>query len=317
MTAFDPIWWLPILASTCAIPVEWLVKQLIFKPIAIGLRVGTGGKSEEQPQPEFNPVLEAIYQSKETANSEKVFKAAAKLNMSPSQVTYWFRLRMLQNIHAFRLEKFCMRAWKLYIYGTSTSYGLAVLWNKPWFWDLDQCYTTGEQTPTVVDDDTYHCYMLELFILCNFTITDIFLNNKKWTNWWIMMFIHHIITLCLLVLSWSIDMMRIGTLIILLHHVSDIPWNLMKLCHYAGFTRLGHWFKVIHTGTWLLTRMFIFPFWIIRSTVVQGTKVTTMPMYYIANGLAFGLQTLNVIWTHGMMRDWQRAWQLGESIVSP
>ena len=37
------------------------------------------------------------------------------------------------------------------------------------------------------------------------------------------MFVHHLVTICLLVFSWSCNLVRIGTLVLLIHDFADIP----------------------------------------------------------------------------------------------
>lgn len=37
------------------------------------------------------------------------------------------------------------------------------------------------------------------------------------------MFVHHVVTLCLLSFSWACNLIRIGTLVLVIHDFADIP----------------------------------------------------------------------------------------------
>jgi ceramide synthetase len=37
------------------------------------------------------------------------------------------------------------------------------------------------------------------------------------------MFVHHVVTLCLLGFSWASNLVRIGTLVLIIHDFADIP----------------------------------------------------------------------------------------------
>ena len=49
------------------------------------------------------------------------------------------------------------------------------------------------------------------------------------------MFIHHIATLALLILSWTNHMHRMGSLVLLIHDFADHWLELAKLARYANF----------------------------------------------------------------------------------
>jgi ceramide synthetase len=49
------------------------------------------------------------------------------------------------------------------------------------------------------------------------------------------MFIHHVATLALLILSWTNHMHRMGSLVLLIHDFADLWLELAKLARYAKF----------------------------------------------------------------------------------
>lgn len=41
------------------------------------------------------------------------------------------------------------------------------------------------------------------------------------------MFVHHVVTLCLLTFSWACNLVRIGTLVLIIHDFADIPLEVL------------------------------------------------------------------------------------------
>jgi len=85
------------------------------------------------------------------------------------------------------------------------------------------------------------------------------------------MILHHITTLFLVFTSFYANMIHIGTLVLLVHYVSDIPgygckifvdtsYKIVTLLNYAGLL-----------ATWGYLRLYVFPVYIIRSTLVEST----------------------------------------------
>ena len=105
------------------------------------------------------------------------------------------------------------------------------------------------------------------------------------------MFVHHLATLALLTLSWTTQMHRIGSLVILVHDFADHWMELAKMARYANFNvSYGKYlimlvfslFSILQTicdisfvvfmFTWTL-RLGIFPTWIIYTTTVEAAQV--------------------------------------------
>ena len=50
---------------------------------------------------------------------------------------------------------------------------------------------------------------------------------------------------------------------------------------------------------WIISRIGIYPLWIIRSTLFDAPKVIAMyPVYYIFNALLIALECLHIFWTY-------------------
>lgn len=64
---------------------------------------------------------------------------AKQLDMTERQIERWWRLRRSQ-AKPSTLVKFCENSWKCTFYICNFAFGLYILWDKEWLWDIDQCY---------------------------------------------------------------------------------------------------------------------------------------------------------------------------------
>lgn len=113
--------------------------------------------------------------------------------------------------------KFNENSWRCIYYTYSFVYGCIVLWDKPWFWDVKHCwYSYPHQS---VDNDIWWYYMISMSFYWSLTVTQ-FCDIKRKDFW--QMFIHHVVTLLLLALSWVCNLHRVGSLVLVVHDCADI-----------------------------------------------------------------------------------------------
>jgi len=55
-----------------------------------------------------------------------------------------------------------------------------------------------------------------------------------------MMFVHHCVTLFLIWASWSVNYTRVGSLIMVIHDVGDIPLELAKCFRFVHSSLISH-----------------------------------------------------------------------------
>ncbi|OZC05580.1 Longevity-assurance protein [Onchocerca flexuosa] len=122
------------------------------------------------------------------------------------------------------------------------------------------------------------------------------------------MTIHHIITIVLLLFSFVMNLVRIGTLILFTHDIADIFLELGKLCRYAKWETALPIFFAIFAIVWIITRLIYFPFFIIRSILRDAPPVLQLdyqwgnllqppivPRLFVIMLLC--LMTLHIYWT--------------------
>jgi len=137
--------------------------------------------------------------------------------------------------------------------------------------------------------------MIELSFYWSLSISQFFDVKRKD---FVEMFIHHVTTIALLSLSWTCNLTRCGSLVLLVHDCSDVFLELAKMLHYAKLNTLCDVIFGIFVLVWTFTRLGLFPTWILYSATVEAPQILEMfPAYYIFNGLFSVLLILHVIWT--------------------
>lgn len=137
-----------------------------------------------------------------------------------------------------------------------------------------------------------------------------FCDNKRKDFW--QMFIHHVITLLLISLSWVCNLHRVGSLVLLVHDCADIFLEAAKFLKYANLQKACDIVFGVFTILWIVTRLGLFPR-IIYSTTVEAPSILPMyPVYYIFNSLLIMLLGLHLIWTYMILQIVVQTFKVGK-----
>ncbi|GFS10316.1 ceramide synthase 2 [Elysia marginata] len=167
---------------------------------------------------------------------------------------------------------------------------------KSWFYETKFCWRgwPHHHVPT----DVYWYYMVEFGFYLSL-LASLFTDNKRkdFTE----MIVHHIATLLLMGMSWANNFVRIGTLVLLVHDAVDSWMEAAKVAKYLKFDGICNVLFLIFMIVWVLTRMMLFPFRIIHSTMFEASaemdpEVGWLTMYSVYNILLCTLQVLHIIW---------------------
>lgn len=222
---------------------------------------------------------------------------AKKCNWTVRKVERWFRRRRNQERPSV-LKKFREACWRFVFYLSAFIGGFAVLYDKPWFTDTLEIFN-GFPKQTLLDSQ-YWYYIIEMSFYCSLLFSVAFDVKRKDFKEQI---IHHLATLNLLAFSWCCNYIRVGTLVMLIHDASDVLLESAKMFNYAGFTTICNSLFVLFTIVFIITRLVIFPFWIIHCTWFY--PVLFFPPffgYYFFNVMLIVLQMLHIFWTYLILR---------------
>ncbi len=156
-------------------------------------------------------------------------------------------------------HKFCTSAWKLVSYSFFVGYGIYALYDQQdWLWEPVKypiCYANN-QMPHLL-----HLYYIMAMSYYGYSSFSIFFEPKmKDRN---EMLLHHGVTLSLLVSSFIGNVTKYGLAILILHDIADPLMEIAKLCFYNKLKILSNIFFVIFASTFIYTRVYIFPRYII------------------------------------------------------
>lgn len=197
------------------------------------------------------------------------------------------------------VHKFSESMWRFSFYLFASLYGwFIVLWDKPYL--KDTMHTLYNYPDHPVKPEEWWYYNIELGFYISLVVTQ-FIDTKRSDFW--QMFVHHAVTILLLVLSWACNFHRIGALVLAIHDVADVPMEGAKLAKYCKKQRLADLLFAIFTITWIYTRCYLLPTRVIYYTTYEALSIIPFfPGYYIFNGLLCVLQLLHVAWTWLIMR---------------
>lgn len=176
-----------------------------------------------------------------------------QVDMTERQIERWWRHRRAQDKPS-TLVKFCENSWRCIYYSYSFVYGMIILWDKPWFWDINHCwYGFPHQS---VDNGIWWYYMISMAFYWSLTASQFFDIKRK--DFW-QMFTHHVVTLILLALSWVCNLHRVGSLVLAVHDCADIFLEAAKITKYALYQKVCDIIFAIFTVVWIVTRLGFFP----------------------------------------------------------
>ncbi|XP_053741695.1 ceramide synthase 2 [Synchiropus splendidus] len=275
-----------------------LVRYIFERWIATPLAAAAGIRQKVCLKAEANPILELYY----TTRSRSPLQAdidglSKKSSLSVRQVERWFRRRRSEDRPGV-LKKFREASWRFVFYLSAVIGGVAALIDKEWFYDNREVWT-GFPKQSMLESQ-YWYYILEMSFYGSLLVSVTFDVKRKDFREQI---IHHLATLVLLSFSWCVNYIRIGTLVMLVHDASDILLESAKLFNYAKWEKTCQALFVLFALVFMVTRLVIFPFWLIYCTWVYPVQhYPAFFGYYFFNAMLLVLQCLHAFWAYLILR---------------
>lgn len=243
--------------------------------------------------------------------------------MDGHEIERWWRRRKAED-KPTTLKKFSENSWRCLCYMYTFSLGLCVLWDKPYLWNIlhcaydyphhvsfvtfhHLCYLLIEKLFKDVTKDIWWYYMISMAFYWSLTFTQ-FADNKRKDFW--QMFVHHVLALMLIALSWICNIHRVGSLVLLVHDCADIFVEAAKAFKYAKMQKTCDIFFGIFTVTWIVTRLIMFPR-IIYACLFQ-THQPLFPAYFLFNTLLIMLLVLHMMWSYMIYQVIAQSFKTGE-----
>jgi hypothetical protein len=226
-----------------------------------------------------------------------------------------------------RITKFGEYVFRLLYHTSISAYGLNFFyWNSTWWQDTVQImrgFPHHDIPPAMTWYYLIQCaYNVEAFVsLLELSLTVNFQSpmtehRRSWQSPVVIawsptvrgdfneMFVHHIATNLLVLGSSICHFTRVGSMVFLVHDVSDIPVDLSKLANFMKWKTTTVVCFLTMAVTWLYTRLYILPFVIFKTILLHSHYVLELgevpvlqfifyrPMFYIMLGLLIHLHTM-------------------------
>lgn len=168
-------------------------------------------------------------------------------------------LRRKKNQHAKQcLKKATETCWRFVFYSCMLAYGSFVLWRTDWFLDNSKWLKDYIETHEFTWDMKVY-YIMELAFYLSLLISQFFdIKRKDFYQ----LFIHHITTVILLLVSYIDSTYRFGLVILYLHDCADVWLEAAKLANYAKIQKVCDVLFAIFGLVFFLTRLVYYPIYV-------------------------------------------------------
>lgn len=117
-----------------------LIKKIFFSRYCYApFGVYLGIKHVRTKKVSENKELEKLFRSKNKVLHKDIETAASQTNMTEREVERWLRKRKAMD-KPTTLKKFCENSFRCTYYIYSFAYGVMILWDKPWLWNINHCW---------------------------------------------------------------------------------------------------------------------------------------------------------------------------------
>lgn len=196
-------------------------------------------------------------------------------------------------------------AFKCLYYTVVYSYTCYLLFNGKYnfFQDPANCWK-GWYKGMPIEQDIYVLYVIQAGFYLHAVYATVFMD--QWRQDFILMILHHVVTIALIAFSFAVRYHRIGILVLFLHDVCDVFLEFAKLCvalklrdgkYHLIPDVLGGVSFTFFTLSWLYCRLYLYPLKVLYVCGCGGrVHVPTAPFYFFFNPLLWSLLLMNLWW---------------------
>eukprot|EP00111_Clytia_hemisphaerica_P003090 TCONS_00008769-protein len=246
---FRDLYFIPIyvIMLTC---VRFLFERYIAKPFCVYL--GIENKTFER-----NKLCELVYDTVTKYPKTKEYEAIAKeTGMTTSEVNSWFRRRRASSKNS-KMNKATETCWRAFVYLLLFIYGLLILAKSDWFMDHSTWLPGYINHPFTIELKVY--YFAEISFYFSLLFSQFYDTKRKD---FLQQFIHHVVTLTLLLGSFLLSAYRFGAIIMFIHDTADFWLESAKLTNYAKLQKVCDVLFGIFAILFFVTRLIYYPGWV-------------------------------------------------------
>ncbi|CAC5357052.1 unnamed protein product [Mytilus coruscus] len=302
-----------LVTASCLVVVRHVLDRVVVAPLGTYL----GFKTKMTDGLTENPILEKEYSKCKTPSSDTIVILTKKCELTEREISKWFRKRR-RNDKVTDIKKLQDASWHFMFYLIMSWYGVFILWDKPWFKKSINCFV--DWPAQSVSNDVYWYYLIELGFYLS-AVYMLFTDHKRkdFTE----LIIHHVVTIFLLVLSFSYNLLRAGTLVLCIHDQVDYLLAMAKIAIYCKKPMVADTLFVLFILVWIITRLGIYPYVILYTIFIDlpvyarelGPYVEmydTCTIMKFVKGALLVLQILHLIWTWLIIKSAAAKFTAGE-----
>jgi len=240
--------------------------------------------------PAHNFALEKFYSSCPTPTVEQMETLTEDSGWSSRKIANWFiRRRRADRPGIF--DKFVETLFKGVVIGIKLIMGAIILSDAPWLWDNSECWTAYPDQSLWPSVHIYYMYSGGYYLSIILTL----LVDVKRSDYYEMI-VHHYAALFLIIFSYGVNFVRIGTLVMIIHDVSTPFLYLGKILVYCKSKHADAMFTFF-AASFIISRMFVYPYSVLYNLMVRFPRVyPTYPGFYAFSVFLLVLWSLHINW---------------------
>ncbi|KAL3097175.1 hypothetical protein niasHT_021736 [Heterodera trifolii] len=168
-----------------------------------------------------------------------------------------------------KFKRVAETGWRFTYYSIIWFVGVSVLYKEPQFSSVIECFR--EWPKHHLPNDVWQYYIIQSGFYLSLLFSLFAFDVRRSDHY--EMATHHLATILLLFMSFSINFVRAGTLILLLHDSADVFLELGKLFRYAGWDRAVTIDFCVFMLVWISTRLVYFPLKLVRYMLFDAPKL--------------------------------------------
>uniref|UniRef100_A0A183BNX6 TLC domain-containing protein n=1 Tax=Globodera pallida TaxID=36090 RepID=A0A183BNX6_GLOPA len=208
-----------------------------------------------------------------------------------------------------KFKRVAETAWRFTYYAIIWLVGMAVLYNEPQFSSVIECFR--EWPKHHLPNNVWLYFIVQSGFYLSLLFSLVVFDVRRSDHY--EMATHHVATILLLSMSFTINFVRAATLILILHDSADVFLELGKLFRYAGWDRAVTIDFCVFMLVWVGTRLVVFPLKLVRHMLFDAPRLIMesyrwtdlfqkpiIPRVFLA--VLFILLLLHIFWTYLLVK---------------
>ena len=192
-----------------------------------------------------------------------------------------------------QLKKWQEQTWQLVVHASASLFEIMILSDEEWWSKPETSWVPHPfEQRGKFRTDLQVFYIAQLAVWMYTCFVHRFVDERR--KDYFVMYLHHIVTIALVGLSWAVGYMRVGILVLFVHDMSDIFVDLLKMVNYLKLENRRGFFAseiayIVCVLSWMYFRLYQFPFRVVRGslTVPYTLLLRTPRESYSFLGLEF------------------------------